>query len=95
MLEPLRDAVRGVTGDQVLYEVRTLEQLAAASLARQRFMMMVLGIFAVLGDGAGVHRDLWRAGLLDRPARAGNWFADGAGRERAGCVGDGDAAERR
>ena len=43
-----RGAVRGVTGDQVLYEVRTLEQLAAASLARQRFMMMVLGIFAAL-----------------------------------------------
>ena len=48
VLAPLRDAVRGVTGDQVLYEVRTLEQLAAASLARQRFMMMVLGIFSVL-----------------------------------------------
>ena len=48
MLESLRGAVRGVTGDQVLYEVRTLEQLAAASLARQRFMMMVLGIFAAL-----------------------------------------------
>ena len=48
VLESLRGAVRGVTGDQVLYEVRTLEQLAAASLARQRFMMMVLGIFAAL-----------------------------------------------
>jgi putative ABC transport system permease protein len=48
VLAPLRDAVRGVTGDQVLYDVRTLDQLAAASLARQRFMMMVLGMFSVL-----------------------------------------------
>jgi putative ABC transport system permease protein len=48
LLAPLRAAIRGVTGDQVLYEVRTLDQLAADSLARQRFLMLVLGIFAAL-----------------------------------------------
>jgi predicted permease len=48
LLAPLRTAIRGVTGDQVLYEVRTLDQLAADSLARQRFLMLLLGIFAAL-----------------------------------------------
>jgi predicted permease len=47
-VEPLRGEVRGVTGDQVLYEVQTLEQLAAASLARQRFLLLLFGIFAGL-----------------------------------------------
>src|SRR5579872_4355787 len=37
LVEPLRRAVRGATGDQVLSEIHTLDQLAAASLARQRF----------------------------------------------------------
>jgi predicted permease len=48
LLEPLRREVRGATGDQVLYEVRTMEQLAGASLARQRFLMLLFGIFAGL-----------------------------------------------
>lgn len=48
LVDPLRRAVRGVTGDQVIYEVRTMEQLAAGSLARQRFLLMLFGIFAGL-----------------------------------------------
>jgi ABC-type antimicrobial peptide transport system permease subunit len=48
VVDPLRRAVRGVTGDQVIYEVRTMEQLASASLARQRFLLMLFGIFAGL-----------------------------------------------
>ena len=40
--------VRGVTGDQVLYEVQTLEQLASDSLARQRFLLLLFGVFAAL-----------------------------------------------
>lgn len=48
IVEALRHEVRGVAGDQVLYEVRTMEQLAGASLARQRFLMLLFGIFAVL-----------------------------------------------
>jgi putative ABC transport system permease protein len=48
VVEPLRREVRGVTGDQVLYEVRTLEQLAGAALARQRFLLLLFGIFAGL-----------------------------------------------
>lgn len=47
-VEPLRHAVRGVTGDQVLYEIHTIEQLANASLARQRFLLLLFGIFAGL-----------------------------------------------
>jgi predicted permease len=48
VLAPLRRELRGATGDQVLYEVHTLERLAHASLARQRFLMLLFGIFAAL-----------------------------------------------
>jgi len=44
----LRGATGGATGDQALYEVRTLEQLASDSLARQRFLLLLFGIFAAL-----------------------------------------------
>ncbi len=48
VVEPLRRALRGATGDQVLYEVNTMEQLATATLARQRFLLLLFGIFAGL-----------------------------------------------
>ncbi len=48
VVEPLRRQVRGAANDQVLYEVRTMEQLASDSLARQRFLLMLFGIFAGL-----------------------------------------------
>src|SRR5437870_3353373 len=51
-VEPLRRELRGATGgaggDQALYEVRTLEQLASDSLARQRFLLLLFAIFAGL-----------------------------------------------
>jgi putative ABC transport system permease protein len=40
--------VRGATGDQVLYEVHTMEQLANDSLARQRFLLLLFSVFAGL-----------------------------------------------
>ena len=48
LVEPLRRELRGTTGDQTLYDVRTMEQLASASLARHRFVMMLFGVFAGL-----------------------------------------------
>jgi predicted permease len=48
VLEPLRREVRGATGDQVLYEVYTMQQLASRSLAQQRFLLLLFGIFAGL-----------------------------------------------
>ncbi len=48
LIGPLRHAVRGVTGDQVLYEVRTLEQLSGDSLGRQRFLLLLFSLFAAL-----------------------------------------------
>jgi predicted permease len=48
VVESLRREVRGASGDQVLYQVRTMEQLATASLARQRFLLLLFGIFAAL-----------------------------------------------
>ena len=48
LLEPLRREARGATGDQVLYEVYTMQQLASRSLAEQRFLLLLFGIFAGL-----------------------------------------------
>ncbi len=48
LVAPLRQAVRGPMGDQVLYEVRTIEQLTKSTLAQQRFLMLLFGIFALL-----------------------------------------------
>lgn len=48
MVEPLRRELRGAAGDQVLYEVRTMEQLASRTLARQRFLLVLFGVFAGL-----------------------------------------------
>jgi putative ABC transport system permease protein len=48
VVEPLRRGVRGASGDQVLYQVRTMDQLAAASLTRQRFLLLLFVIFAGL-----------------------------------------------
>lgn len=48
LVGPMRQAVRGATGDQVLYEVRTIEQLTERSLSQQRFLLLLFGIFALL-----------------------------------------------
>jgi putative ABC transport system permease protein len=46
VVDGLRREVRGANADQTLYEVRTMEQLVSASLARQRFLLLLFGIFA-------------------------------------------------
>jgi predicted permease len=48
VIEPLRRAVRGAGGDQVLYEVHTMDELAGSTLARQRFLLVLFGVFAGL-----------------------------------------------
>jgi ABC-type antimicrobial peptide transport system permease subunit len=48
VMETLRRAVRGANNDQVIYEVNTMEQLASDSLARQRFLLLLFGVFAGL-----------------------------------------------
>ena len=48
VLAPLRGALRGAQGDQALYEPWTMEQLVSASLARQRFLLLLFGIFAAI-----------------------------------------------
>ncbi len=46
IVAPLRRAVGGAAGDQVLYDVRSMEQLASATVARQRFLVLLFGLFA-------------------------------------------------
>jgi predicted permease len=48
VVESLRQELRGAASDQVLYQVRTMEQLAHNSLALQRFLLLLFGIFAAL-----------------------------------------------
>jgi predicted permease len=48
VLEGLKHEARGTAGDQVLYQVRTMEQLAGQSLALQRFLALLFGVFAAL-----------------------------------------------
>ncbi len=47
-VDTLQKQTRGVAADQALYEVRTMEQLVSASLARQRFLLLLFAIFAGL-----------------------------------------------
>jgi putative ABC transport system permease protein len=44
----LRQAVTEMDKDQPLYDVRTMDALVARSVARQRFSMTLIGVFAVL-----------------------------------------------
>ncbi len=48
VVEALRRELRGASGDQVLYEVRTMEQLASSTLAQQRFLLLLFAVFAGL-----------------------------------------------
>jgi predicted permease len=48
MVEALQRQARGSSGDQSLYEIRTMEQLVSASLALQRFLLWLFGIFSAL-----------------------------------------------
>jgi predicted permease len=58
IIDNLRRALRGATRDQVLYEVRTLEQLASRTIEQQRFLLQVFALFAavaVLMACIGIH----------------------------------------
>lgn len=46
VVEPLQLELRGAARDQALYEVRTMEQLVSASLARHRFLLFLFAVFA-------------------------------------------------
>ncbi|HYY99810.1 MAG TPA: ABC transporter permease [Pyrinomonadaceae bacterium] len=48
LVPALRQAVAEMDKDQPLYDVRTMDSLVARSVARQRFSMTLIGVFAVL-----------------------------------------------
>jgi predicted permease len=48
LLESMRLSVRGAGDDQVLYQVRTLEELSDGAIAQQRFLLLLFAIFAGL-----------------------------------------------
>ena len=54
----VRGQVAGPTEDQPIYDVRTMEQIVSGSLAEQRFILLVLAIFAsaaLLLAGVGIY----------------------------------------
>jgi predicted permease len=48
IVHAIRQQIRASARDQVLYDVGTMEQIAEGTLARQRFLLMLFGIFAGL-----------------------------------------------
>ncbi|HET7205939.1 MAG TPA: ABC transporter permease [Terriglobales bacterium] len=48
LVPALQREMRGVSRDQALYDIGSMEQLISASLARQRFLLFLFGIFATL-----------------------------------------------
>ncbi len=48
IVEPARREIRGATGDQVIYEINTMEHLLSASLAQHRFLLFLFAIFSTL-----------------------------------------------
>jgi predicted permease len=48
LVESLQRNLRGVANDQVLYDVRTMEQLVNDSLSTQRFLLVIFFVFAAL-----------------------------------------------
>ena len=48
VLPAIKSAVHGVSGDQPVYNVRTMRDLVSGSMARQRFPMILLVAFAIL-----------------------------------------------
>jgi predicted permease len=58
VVQQLQHALRGAAGDQALYDIRTMPQLVSASLDRERFLMLLFGIFALLAlllAGIGIY----------------------------------------
>ncbi len=58
LVEALRRSVRGAARDQALYGVRTMEQIVSATLARQRFLLLLFAVFASLAlllAGIGIY----------------------------------------
>jgi len=44
----IRQQIRAAARDQVLYDIGTMEQITSGTLARQRFLLVLFGIFAGL-----------------------------------------------
>jgi predicted permease len=48
ILHAIRQQIRASARDQVLYDIGTMEQIASGTFARQRFLLLLFGIFAGL-----------------------------------------------
>jgi predicted permease len=46
VIRPLQSALRGAAADQAMYSIETMDNVVRASLDRQRFLLLLFGIFA-------------------------------------------------
>ena len=95
LVESLQRNLRGVANDQVLYDVRTMEQLVNDSLSTQRFLLVHLFRVRRACLAARVHWDLRRAGIPDDAARPRDRRTHGARSHRRKCDVARDAAKHR
>lgn len=75
LVEPLRAELRGAAGDERLYQPRSMEQLASASVSEQRFLRALFAAFA----GTALLLAAMGTGVPDGAARSRDRSADGAG----------------
>ncbi|MBZ5501892.1 MAG: ABC transporter permease [Acidobacteriia bacterium] len=48
LVDPIRRGIHAIDGNAPLYDVRTMREIMAASLAERRFSMVLLGVFAAI-----------------------------------------------
>ena len=86
--------IRALDPDLPIYNVRTMAQRVDESLARRRFSMLLLTLFAALALGLASDRHLRRHGVSGEPGNARARDPDGAGRDAARHPDDGGPPRR-
>ena len=76
----VRKAVWEIDKDQPVSNIRTMEEILADSIARQRFSMLLLAIFAAVAMILGRRRDLRCDELFGGPTHARDRHSHGARR---------------
>ena len=78
-------SIRGIDPDLPMYRVRTMTERVEESLARRRFSMLLLTLFAALALGLASDRHLRRDGVSGEPGHARARHPSGARRDAAGA----------
>jgi putative ABC transport system permease protein len=77
---PISTALREASGGLPVAHIRTMEEIEAANIARQRLNMLLLTVFRVCRPAHGGDRRIWLDVLLRATAHTGTWRPHGARR---------------